>query len=138
MTTRKTLLASALTAFAALPASASAADIGPQERLTGRFPVALPGGYAIGERIPRGAALLRRRVALDRDDDAVRTRFTCPGRRRVRTFAANDPGDVGFRIPRSQLPYTKRRAITLELFPSPSVDDYPARGRIYVLCRRAS
>ena len=134
--TRKALLA-VLAASAALPTSASAAEIGPQTRLTGRFPVALPGGYAIGERIPRGAALLRRRIALDENDDTVRTRFRCPGRRRVRTFAANDPGDVGFRVPDSQLPYTKRRAVTLELFASPSVEDFPARGRIYVLCRRA-
>ena len=132
------VLATALLAAAAVPASASAADIGAQERLTGRFPVALPGGHAIGERIPRGAALLRRRVALDRDDTAVQTRFRCPGRRRVRSFAANDPGDVGFRVPRSQLPYTKRKAIRLELFPSPAAEDFPARGRIYVLCRRAS
>ena len=133
----KKLLAAALVAAAAAPGSASAADIGPQTRLTGRFPVALPGGYAIGERIPRGAALLRRRIALDKGDDAVRTRFSCPGKRRIRSFAANDPGDVGFRVPQSQFPYTKRRAITLELFPAPTVDEYPARGRIYVLCRRS-
>ena len=134
MTTRKPFLAAVLAA-SVLPASASAAEIGPQTRLTGRFPVAMPGGYAIGERIPRGAALLRRRVALDREDE-VTTRFSCPGRRRVRTLAANDPGDVGFRIPSGQLPYTKRRSIRLELFPSPSTEEFPARGRIYVLCTR--
>ena len=135
MTFRKHLLPAVLVA-AAVPAPAAAAEIHPQTVLKGRFPVAMPGGYEIGERIPRGARLLRRRVALDRDDAAVPTRFTCPGRRRVRTIAANDPGDVGFRVPSSQLPYTKRRAITLELFPAPTTEEFPARGRVYVLCRR--
>ena len=116
--------------------SAGAAEIGEQTRLRGTFPVAMPGGYRAGERIPRGAALLRRRAALDRGDSAVPVRFRCPGRRRVTTVATNDPGDVGFRVPDSQFPYTGRRAVRLELFVSPNAGEFPAHGRIYVLCRR--
>jgi hypothetical protein len=96
----------------------------------------VPGGHRAGDRIPRGAALLRRRVALDEGDTDVGVRFRCPGRRRVKTPATNDPGDVGFRVPSSQFPIGKRRSLRLELFASPTVDDFPARGRLYVLCVR--
>jgi hypothetical protein len=121
---------------AAFPAPASAADIGPQEVVKGRFPVAMPGGYKQGAKIPRGHTLIRRRVAVERDERGVPMRMTCKKGQVIRTLAMNDPSDVGYSIDRNSIPYGNKRSLRMKLFPRPGLDEYPARGRLYVLCRK--
>lgn len=131
--------ACALAGGAAAVEPAFAATISPQSELRAprTFPVDMFGGYRQGQRIPRGFVLLRRSVELAPGERRAETTFRCPGGRRVRSLALNDPSDIGFVVPSDQAKYTRRSTLRLQLFPSPDArrENRPARGRAYVLCR---
>lgn len=134
-----TALIATCAAAALLPAgTAEAFDVSPQTEIRPpkRFPVAMPGGFRQGARIPRGHVLLRRSVAITRSDGKRNIVFRCPGGRRVRTIAGNDPSPVGLGVDRDQLPYTRRSRLRLFVYAAPMVErGETARGRVYVLCR---
>ena len=126
-------------AVASLPAApAEAFEVSSQAEIRPpkRFPVAMPGGFKQGARIPRGHVLLRRSVAITRADGKRNIVFRCPDGRRVRTIAGNDPSPVGLGVDRDQLPYTRRSRLRLFVYAAPMVErGETARGRVYVLCR---
>ena len=133
------VLAAVVLLAAATPERARAATVGPQAelRFPGRFPVALPGGFKQGARIPRGFVLLRRSVELAPGERSTTVRYRCPGRRRIRTIGLNDPSGLGIRLPAGQRNYLRRSAIAIIADRSPLVPrGRPARGRLYVLCGR--
>jgi hypothetical protein len=124
---------------ALLPVGAAEAfEVSPQAEIRPpkRFPVAMPGGFKQGARIPRGHVLLRRSVAITRGEGRRYIVFRCPGGRRVRTIAGNDPSPVGLGVENDQLPYTRRSRLRLFVYAAPMVErGETARGRVYVLCR---
>jgi hypothetical protein len=128
-------------AGACLPAGTAEAffDVSSQAEIRPpkRFPVAMPGGFKQGERIPRGHVLLRRSVAITRSEGRRNITFTCPGGRRVRTIATNDPSPVGIGISEDMRNYTRRSKLRLFVYAAPTLveRDETARGRVYVLCR---
>ena len=135
---RSLIVLTACAALAGLPSAAEAFEVSGQAEIRPpkRFPVAMPGGFKQGARIPRGHVLLRRSVSITRADGQRNITFTCPGRRRVRTIALNDPSNIGLGVDDSQLPYTRRTRIRLFVYAAPSIDrGETARGRVYVLCR---
>ena len=135
-----TALLATFAAAAALPAgTAHAFEVSSQAEIRPpkRFPVAMPGGFKQGARIPRGHVLLRRSVAITRGDGRRNIVFRCPGGRRVRTIASNDPSPVGLGVDSDQLPYTRRSRLRLFVYAAPTLVEpgETARGRVYVLCR---
>ena len=134
-----TAILATCTAAAWLPAgTAEAFEVSSQAEIRPpkRFPVAMPGGFRQGARIPRGHVLLRRSVAITRADGRRNIVFRCPGGRRVRTIAGNDPSPVGLGVESDQLPYTRRSRLRLFVYAAPMVErGETARGRVYVLCR---
>ena len=127
-------------AAAALPAgSAQAFEVSAQAEIRPpkRFPVAMPGGFKQGARIPRGHVLLRRSVAITVREGRRNITFTCPGDRRVRTIATNDPSPVGIGIDRDMRNYTRRSKLRLFVYAARTLVEpgETARGRVYVLCR---
>ena len=127
-------------ALAALPAGAAEAfEVSPQAEIRPpkRFPVAMPGGFKRGARISRGHVLLRRSVAITRSEGRRNITFTCPGGRRVRTIATNDPSPVGIGIDDDMRNYTRRSRLRLFVYAARTLVDpgETARGRVYVLCR---
>jgi hypothetical protein len=137
------LLATALAASCAavaLPAPAAQAfEVSPQAEIRPpkRFPVAMPGGFKQGARIPRGHVLLRRSVAITVREGRRDVVFRCPGGRRVRTIATNDPSPVGIGVDRDMRDYTRRSRIRLFVYAASTLVEpgETARGRVYVLCR---
>lgn len=127
-------------ACAGLPAGAadafeasSQAEIRPPER----FPVAMPGGYRQGARIPRDHVLLRRSVEIAVREGRRNITFSCPGSRRVRTIATNDPSPVGIGVSDDMRDYTRRSRLRLFVYAARTLVEPGeiARGRVYVLCR---
>jgi hypothetical protein len=132
------LCAIAALALPAAPADAFTVSAQAEIRPPKRFPVALAGGFAQGERIPRGHVLLRRTVQIAAREGNRNVTFTCPGRRRVRTIGLNDPSTIGLGVSNAMRRYTRRTRVTLFVYAPASVVG-PAgtgRGRVYVLCRR--
>jgi len=137
---RSRLLLALLLCCAALPAGAAEAftvsgqaEIRPPKR----FPVAMPGGFKQGARIPRGHVLLRRSVEIFVREGNRNVVFRCPGGRRIRTIATNDPSPVGIGVANDQRGYTRRSRIRLFVYAASTLvrPGEAARGRIYVLCR---
>jgi hypothetical protein len=127
-------------ACACLPAGAAEAfEVSPQAEIRPpkRFPVAMPGGYKQGARIPRGHVLLRRSVAITVREGRRNITFRCPGGRRVRTIATNDPSPVGIGISDDMRNYTRRSKLRLYVYAARTLVEpgEVARGRVYVLCR---
>jgi hypothetical protein len=127
-------------AIAAVPAGtaeaftvSSQAEIRPPKR----FPVAMPGGFKQGARIPRGNVLLRRSVEIFVREGRRNITFRCPGGRRIRTIATNDPSPVGLGVENDQRNYTRRSSIRLFVYAARTLvgPGEAARGRVYVLCR---
>jgi hypothetical protein len=139
----RSLLLTALAACAAavaLPAPGAVAfDVSGQAEIRPpqRFPVAMPGGFRQGARIPRGHVLLRRSVAITVREGRRNVVFTCPGRRRARTIATNDPSPVGIGVDRDMRNYQRRSRIRLFVYAARTLVEpgETARGRVYVLCR---
>ena len=135
-----TALLATCAAAACLPAgTADAFEVSSQVEIRPpkRFPVAMPGGFKRGARIPRGHVLLRRSVAITRGEGRRNITFTCPGGRRVRTIATNDPSPVGIGIGDDMRNYTRRSKLRLFVYAAPTLVEpgETARGRVYVLCR---
>jgi hypothetical protein len=117
---------------------AEAVTVSPQTELRSpkTFPVAMPGRFKQGARIPRTWVLLRRTVEMRASEGRAEVEFRCPGRRRVWTIATNDPGEIGIELPERMRNYRARTVLRLRAYASPNVPgDDLARGRIYVLCR---
>ena len=134
------LLATCAAAAGFLPAApAEAFEVSAQAEIRPpkRFPVAMPGGFKRGARIPRGHVLLRRSVAITREDGRRNIVFRCPGGRRVRTVATNDPSPVGIGVDEDMRNYTRRSRLRLFVYAARTLVDpgETARGRVYVLCR---
>ena len=134
----RSLTALAVCAAAVPAAPAHAFSVSPQAEIRppARLPVAMPGGYRQGTRIPRRHVLLRRSVAIVSTDGKRAVRFRCPGGKRIRSIAINDGSGVGIELPRDQLPYTRRSRVRLNVYASRQVvgPGETATGRLYVLC----
>jgi hypothetical protein len=135
-----TALLATCAAAACLPAgTADAFEVSSQVEIRPpkRFPVAMPGGFKQGARIPRGHVLLRRSVAITVREGRRNITFTCPGGRRVRTIATNDPSPVGIGIGDDMRNYTRRSKLRLFVYAARTLVEpgETARGRVYVLCR---
>lgn len=133
-------LAAAATAGLAVPAGpAVASTVSPQAEIRppARFPVAMPGRFKQGARIPRGHVLLRRSVTIGEREGRLNVTFRCPGGRRVRTIATNDPATIVINIREDQRNYTRRSRLTLFTYAPRALVGAggTGRGRIYVLCR---
>ena len=140
MTVRRSALLPALAALVlAAPATAGAADVGPQveRRAPQRYPTDLPGcspRCVQGRTIHRGWVLLSRTVALAARERRTTVRFRCPGGRVFRTFGFLESGDVVVQIPDDQLPYTRRTRVRVTGERSLTPLSRPARGTIYAVC----
>jgi hypothetical protein len=131
------LTATVLTTTA--PAPAGAADVGRQVERSApaKYPENIPGcapRCVRGRTITRGWVLLSRRVRLDAGERRTAVRFSCPGRRRFRTFGFLESGDLLVQIPDSQLPYTGRRRVRASAERILAPVRRPAAGTLYAVC----
>jgi hypothetical protein len=124
----------------AAPAPAGAADVGAQveRRAPAKYPENIPGcapRCVRGRTIARGVVLLSRRVRLAAGERRASVRFRCPAGRRFRTFGFLESGDLLVQIPDSQLPYTRRRSVTVRAERIIAPVRRPAAGTLYAVCR---
>jgi len=131
-------------AFAAgvLAAVLSAADAQAfnhgQQRTQGpgaRMNVDFPGRrYDIGDRIPKGHAVVRRTVTISRAEGRRATSLRCPAGTYAYSPGAPDPVKVGFSVDDSSQ-YRKRvRLFRFRVYAFPDAVG-SVRGTVYLLCR---
>jgi len=134
MTTIITTTAVAAVTSAGLAAAAEAPSVSAQRTSAARTaPLTIPGmGLQRGERLPRGARIVYRDVALAKGQK-VRFTLRAPHGKTLRGLAPRD-GAVGFAVV-SRGSYVGRRSVSVRAFTAPRSSAGEHTGRIYALVR---
>ena len=126
--------ATALLAATGVAAAAEAPVVSKQHTSDAkRAPLTIPGtGVHKGDKLPRGARLVYRDVALT-GEQTVKVTIKAPSGKRLRGLSPSHGSDVGF-IVLDRGDYAGRTKVTIRAYANPEADGR-VEGRIYGLAR---
>jgi hypothetical protein len=118
-------------------ATAHAATIGPQSilRAPATFPVEFGGrAWDLGDRMPRGYAVVRRTITMARGERRKGVRYTCPRGTVAVQPAVPEWGRVGLNVRDTSQYRHPRRTFRFSVWPSPNLKAGSTTSPVYVLC----